>query len=282
MSNINVNTNLAQKINQVGSLVGGVNEVIRSDQHINSLIQAAHEITSAEFVNHMTSLAHASQAGGVFNHMYEWGAVGDPNQKLWRHVLKGHGKNRLSYFEFKASKKTVPVDPELQAVGVKRIHVFVWKAMVLEQGIPVTITRDRARALVFLDRDPNHEAPENAQSAGFKKNGIVYHPGPIHVPIAGARITGSFKREYSAWWGSNAPDNAIRQQLVPAAISAITESFNERLAAMAHSGMTGTKISNKEITIAGVTPDRLIQQKLNETATRNYRAASRARRDLID
>src|SRR6185437_13951164 len=106
---------------------------LKSDRHVSTLIKVAHDLTASEFILHMSKAALSTR---TFNHMYEWNRAGDPNAKLWRHVLKGNGAKRQAFFEFKASKSIVPVDPQLARVGVKKIHVFVWKSMVLETGLP--------------------------------------------------------------------------------------------------------------------------------------------------
>ena len=262
------------KFREVGVAVHTIEATLKSDRHVSSLIKAAHEVTAGEFVAHMSSESMNNPEN--LSHMYEWGQVGDPNGKLWRHILKGNGANRSAFFEFKASKKIVPVDPRLQRVGVKKIHVFVWKSMVLENGLPVSISPKLAKYLVFISKDATSRASSSGK--GFVKNGIVYHKGTISIAKAGnQRINGSFTREWTQWWRSGQPEIAIRQTLTKPAIDAIKKTFAEKVRSFAN-----LKDKEKSFKITAIVPDRLMEQKFQETLQKNYIAAAAARRSLME
>lgn len=263
-----------EKFREVGVAISTIEATLKSDRHVSSLIKAAHEVSAGEFVSHMSGVALRDP--GKYDHMYEWGQVADPNGKLWRHVLRGNGANRAAFFEFKASKKTVPVDPKLQTVGVKRIHVFVWKAMVLENGLPVKISPKLAKYLVFVAK----KRTANAMSigTGYQKNGIVYYRGTISIARAGnERINGAFTNEWTQWWRSGAPEDVIRRTLTRPALEAMKKTFAEKVTSFAR-----LKEKDKTFTITPLVPDRLMEEKFQESLRKNYIAAAAGRRSLMD
>lgn len=262
------------KFREVGVAVATIEATLKSDRHVSSLIKAAHEVTAGEFVANMSS--STLREPGKYDHMYEWGQTGDPNGKLWRHILRGNGANRAAFFEFKASKKTVPVDPRLQSVGVKKIHVFVWKAMVLENGLPVKISPKLAKYLVFVAKKNKRSA--SSAGHGFSRNGIIYYRGTISIARAGnQRINGAFTNEWSRWWNSGEPQQIIRRTLTKPALDAMKKTLAEKVSSFA-------KLREKEKTfsITPLIPDRLMEEKFQESLKRNYIAAAASRRSLMD
>lgn len=269
---INIRAEL-DKFREVGVAVATIETTLKSDRHVSSLIKAAHEVAAGEFVSHMSTAAFTE--AGKYDHMYEWNQVGDPNGKLWRHVLKGNGANRAAYFEFKASKKTVPVDPKLQSVGVKKIHVFVWKAMVLENGLPVKISPKLAKYLVFVSKKKTRSAI--SRGVGYQSNGIIYYKGTIAIARAGnKRINGSFSNEWTQWWNSGSPKSAIKNTLTKPALEAMKKTFAEKVSSFAN-----LRQKDKTFTITALTPDRLMEEKFQETLKKNYIAAAASRRSLM-
>lgn len=270
---INIKAEL-DKFREVGVAVATIESTLKSERHVSSLIKAAHEVTAGEYVANMSG--EALREPGKYNHMYEWGQVADPNGKLWRHVLRGNGANRAAFFEFKASKKTVPVDPLLQQVKVKKIHVFVWKAMVLENALPVKISPKLAKYLVFVSKSTKRGAKSSGR--GFVKNGIVYFKGTISIARAGnERINGAFTSEWIRWWSSGQPEIAIRETLTKPAIEAMKKTMAEKISSFAR-----LKEKEKSFTITALVPDRAMEQKFQETLNRNYIAAAANRRMLMN
>ncbi len=262
------------KFREIGVAVATIESTLKSERHVSSLIKAAHEVTAGEFVANMSS--NTLRETGKYDHMYEWGQAGDPNGKLWRHVLRGNGANRAAFFEFKASKKTVPVDPKLQGVGVKKIHVFVWKAMVLENGLPVKISPKLAKYLVFLSKKSKRSAIRGGQ--GFSRNGIIYFRGTISIARAGnERINGAFTNEWTRWWNSGEPQQAISKTLTKPALDAMKKTLAEKVSSFAR-----LKEKEKTFSITALTPDRLMEEKFQESLRRNYIAAAASRRSLMD
>lgn len=266
----NIKTDLG-KISELGTAINTLEASLKSSRHVSTLIKAAHEITASEFVLHMTGAAVATRQ---FNHMYEWNRVGDPSAKLWRHVLKGNGANRVAFFEFKASKTMVPVNPKLQAVGVKKIHIFVWKSMVLELGLPVRISPKLAKYLVFLDKDAGQGM---TNGKGYKRGGIVYYKGTISIASAGnQKIQGSFTKEWTDWWNSDKPNTLIKNKLTDKALDVIQKTLAEKIGSFSN-----LKEKNKSFSIKPISIDPNLQKKFEESLTKNYIGAAAQRRGLM-
>jgi hypothetical protein len=185
---------------------------IKTTRHIGPVLKYTHAIMSEEFTQHMAMIAPAQAAR--FHHVYEWGMVGNPVGKLWSDKLVGNGNNRIATFQWRASKKVVPVREDFQEVGVKAIHVFVWKAPIMESGASVTITPKRGKFLVYFTgpTDPEYKYPgpndEDAQ---------VITENPIRVNPGSEMTTGAFTKEYVSWWagsgGQTTFENRIRRVL---------------------------------------------------------------------
>lgn len=263
-----------EKFREVGVAVATIESTLKSDRHVSSLIKAAHEVAAGEFVANMSS--STLRDPGKYDHMYEWGQAGDPNGKLWRHILKGNGANRAAYFEFKASKKTVPVDPKLQSVGVKKNHIFVWKSMVLENGLPVRISPKIAKYLVFLAKNSKRGAIRGGH--GFSRNGIIYFRGTISIACAGnERINGAFTNEWTRWWNSGEPQDVISRTLTKPALETMKKTFAEKVRSFAN-----LKNKEKTFTMTALVPDKLMEEKFQESLRKNYIAAAANRRSLMD
>lgn len=262
-----------EKFTQAGNVVGTVAHTLKTDRHMSTLIKAAHRILASEFVLHMSTQAIANP--GRFDHMYEWNRPGDPNARLWRDILKGSGARRFAYFEFVASKTTVPVAQPLQVVGVKRRHVFVWKAMVLERGLPVNISPKLAKYLVFLDKDPTQENMGN-QTAGFKSNGLVYYRGTISLQRAGnPMMWGSFTNEYEDWWSGPEPGRIMRERLTSRTLSTIRKTVAESVGKFA-----GQRQKDKTLEITALKIDPQLEEKIQHSLEVEYWRAA-AQRTVI-
>jgi hypothetical protein len=168
---------------------------IKTARHIGPVLKMTHAIMSEEFTEHMATMA-PTQASR-FHHVYEWGMVGVPQAKLWNDKLVGGGNNRIATFTWRASKKTVPVREDFAAVGVKQIHVFVWKAPVMEYGDSVTIAPKRGKFIAYFTGPTTPEGkypgPEDEEPT------ITDHPITVQNP--GGATRGAFTAEYVAWWG---------------------------------------------------------------------------------
>jgi len=170
---------------------------IKTTRHIGPVLRYVHSVMSQEFTEYMSVLA--ASAPSRFHHVYEWGEAGNPGAKLWDDKLVGGGNNRIATFQWRASKQIVPVRDDFLTGGVKRIHVFVWKAPVMEYNQAITIAPKRGKFLAYFT---GPTTPEGKYKMQFTSKPItVTNPG-------GSQTTGAFTREYVSWWGG-AGANAI-------------------------------------------------------------------------
>lgn len=265
---INIRAELA-KIEAVVSKINSVGVTLQTEAHISSMLKASHTVMASGFISHMT--IESIKNPQKFHHMYEWNQIGDPNARLWKHVLRGGGKNRKTFFEFKASRKTVPVPKELQAVGVKQRHIFYWKAPVLEYGLPVRISRKTAKALVYLNK--NAKTNPNAKFVGWESGGIVYRESPVSIDKQGNKMTwGSFTKEYISWFSSDRPKKLIQNSILKPASQTVKNVLESEL-----KQVNRRKFRQKTLSIEATAYDPTIGAKLQEALNKNYAIASRNR-----
>lgn len=169
---------------EVSSLAGFLTTLstkINQDVNIVPVLNYAHDTLSERFDAYMSLVAPA--APGQFHHVYDWNRIGMPQHQLWKNVLRGRGSERYASFEFRASVLPVPF-PEGDKVPFKRKHRFIYKAMVMEYNIGVTIKPKRARMLAFPVGDR-----------------IIFTKGPVFVENPGGMgTTGAFTAAWSSWW----------------------------------------------------------------------------------
>jgi hypothetical protein len=246
-----------EKISEVGNMINSVEFTFKTNSHINDLIVACHKIMTTKFIMHMSNVAFNSPE--EFKHMYEWGRVGDPNARLWKHLLRGIGAARVSTFDFKASKKTVPLTPEKQAVGVRNNHIFVWKAPILELGLPVRISPKIATTLVM-------DYPKRTGQ-------LVYTKRTIYIPRQGAEQTwGAFTNEFMRWFASGVNSEIIKSELEPKIQNGVRQAVKSWVSQMTR------KTRNKTIKITPVGIDKNFVTTMNRAMKTNYIEAARNRR----
>jgi hypothetical protein len=138
-----------------------------------------------------------------YNHVYEWGetygsreTVGVPEYRLWRLKYGGGRGRRTVGFEFLPSHRPSPIEPQLLEPGKKGrvvnegVHIFTWKAPIMEYGLPVTIMPQLAKKLAFVD-------PQTGKLV-FTSRTITDVPGKD-------KLEGNFTTFYTAWWTEEAP-----------------------------------------------------------------------------
>lgn len=164
----------------VDRLAGYLNELsveVRSSEFIGSVLSDIHSQIAESFDITMDTQAKVDPMS--FHHVYEWGQLGDPDGRLWRDVLTGRGRNRIATFEWRASKVPVPTS-DTQA----NVHIFVWKAPVMEYSTEVTIAPKLSKVLAF---DVDGET--------------VFTTQPVHVNPGGEATTGAFTQAYTDFFG---------------------------------------------------------------------------------
>ena len=171
---------------------------VKTDANMSQVVAYAHDKMSERFDAYMSAIAPT--APNQFHHVYDWGHIGVPRFQLWKNTLKGRGSDRLASFEFRASVLPVPL-PEGDKKPFRRKHRFIYKAMIMEYNIGVTITPKRAKILAFPTEDR-----------------IIFTRGPVFVQNpGGSATTGAFTAAWTNWWtgagASQAFDGEIRRTL---------------------------------------------------------------------
>lgn len=170
---------------EVSSLTGFLTNLsakVNNDVNIVPVLSYAHSELSQRFDAYMSVVAPA--APNQFHHVYDWNKIGVPQYQLWRNVLRGRGAEKFASFEFRASLLPVPF-PQGDKVPFKRKHRFIYKAMVMEYNIAVTIKPKRAKMLAFPIGDR-----------------VIFTKGPVFVENPGGMgTTGAFTAAWTSWWG---------------------------------------------------------------------------------
>lgn len=161
--------------------------------------------------NEFNDMAAAYGQTGAIKHMFEWGTNGINRQatnvrpqpteeraRLWKTFLISTGPQGGAYvdFEFKPSIAQVPISTAVpqEIRALMHRHVFRWKAKVMEEGTPVTISRLQAQFLLI---------PYRTGLSGFrpsdKARGYTLTKGDIQA-VPGRRVAGSFTAFWEKYW----------------------------------------------------------------------------------
>jgi hypothetical protein len=200
---------------QVEAMMGyidGVSATIETDQYIGSVISYVNSRLGEEFGIAVDLAAKAMPES--FMHVYEWGnkyqdysTVGDPDNRLWRLTSVGRGTNRVMGYAFLPSNKPTPINPILQGRVKENLHVFTWKAPVMEYGLRVTVKRKPGTDfLVFTDNETDEirvtKGPHSF-TAGIS-------------PYGRQNQKGVFTAFFVGWWSTKAQnifDTDIKKEL---------------------------------------------------------------------
>lgn len=202
-------------------MMQGVVTSMKTGAYVGSALKYTHAVLADEFDQSLDLTAR--MAPNLYKHVYEWGMVGLPAGRLWRHNLRGRSRNRTATFEFMPSKVPVPVPKTLTTPGksgrtVKEgVHIFVWKAPILEYGLTVHIAPKNAKTLVFVmpSLDPDYTYEASRDRAAGRNTGIMFTKGPV-TAIPGEKVKGAFTTYFSMWWSTQGPerfDQKIRAEL---------------------------------------------------------------------
>lgn len=142
------------------------------------------------------------------HHVYEWEMVGDPVGRLWKTKMTrtGSGSMRIQYY-FVNSKRVAPINPILKKAGpsgsfVSKSHIFKEKAIVMEGGNPVVITRKSSKFLTI---------PQGKFDGGRFGKQITFTKGPIIVRNPGGVATKlGFAKAFSMWFRSGMATKYLR------------------------------------------------------------------------
>lgn len=246
------------ELNYLNGYLDGMAGTVRSTAYIGSVINFAHAKMTPKLDQFIDMIAAANKEN--FHHVYEWGdsfskaqdrpTVGSPAHRLWNHTLKGHGRSKVASFEFRASVRPVPVNPILTEPGpggasVKEgVHIFYWKAMVMEYGMQMVVTPKLAQYLAFVAGGGG----EKQSDARKTKGGIVFSKGPITFTAGGGKTTGRFTNAFRFWWSQMAGEvfdrevaPRLRKDLVDGGIVGTYKSRSKSFTVTNNSGYSAGK-----------------------------------------
>lgn len=216
------------------STLRSVEAYMTTNRHLNVVTKAAFEMLSQQF-NMQTHLL-AGMSVGEFHHVYEWEHVGIPGFQLWKNELNGRGGERRVTWSWRASKTTVPTETDiygnprfpLMTKGfdpsrLQRIHVFVWKAPMMEYGVSVTVKPKLSNVLVF----PNPTLTGEGRF-GRSPRPITFTPHPVRS-TPGEQVQGNFTAWFTSWWGGGSAQNIADSIFADKRDEAFKKSFNARI-----------------------------------------------------
>lgn len=185
--------------------VTGVFQYASTDKYVESALEYTETVLRDRFESAADLIAMSNPE--KYHHVYEWGdeygdhsTVGIPKFRLWKLVGTGMGSRRSVGFVFLPSIRPTPIEPELLEPGPKGqvvqegIHVFTWKAPVMEYGQTVRISAKlrQVKAMAFVDDETGK---------------IVFRKRPAQVvtrPGKDDGLMGAFTALFYGWWGSQA------------------------------------------------------------------------------
>jgi hypothetical protein len=126
------------------------------------------------FYDYLDGLARSHP--GMLHHVYEWGSIGDPMERLYGLSLEVNNTSAVIDAEFLQSN--IPSEDGQEP--------FYNKAIIMEEGIPVTINEKNAQALAFTIDGQEY-----------------FRVGPITIANPGGEATrGSFVEAFNEFYGS--------------------------------------------------------------------------------
>jgi len=182
----------------VNGYIKGIADNISTRRYVDGAVEFATQQLSRKFEEEADIAAASNEGREHFYHVYNWGdtygdrsLVGSPANRLWKLVSVGQGKNRAIGFTFLPETRPSPIEPELLELGVNPgVHIFTWKAPVMEYGIPVNI---------------RPKLP-GVKGMSFVKDGVVYYrQGEVNTTPGYKTTTGVFSSFFVTWWSQVAP-----------------------------------------------------------------------------
>ncbi len=204
---------------------------LNTPRHLNANSRAVFEILSEEFNNQTDARAIAMKE--TLHHVYEPNKIGVPAMRLWQNELKGRGGVRQISWKWKASKQVI--DPKLTYTGEQRfpnpppgfnanklskIHVFVWKAPIMEYGTSVEVSPKLSTKLVF----PN---PNLLSTGSTQKVRSVMFTSRTQRSVPGRELQGNFTKWFAFWWGGPMSSKIIAERFSPQRDAKFVEEFKK-------------------------------------------------------
>ena len=209
----------ASQMSGITGLIDGFADTIKTDKLISTVVGYVQSELGKEFGDAVDRMAMKMPMS--FLHVYEWGAnyhdfstVGQKHMRLWKLTQVGTGRSRAISFVFLPSVRPVPIHPDLLEPGKtgktvrEGVHVFTWKAPIMEYGIRVTIKRKPGtNVLVWIDNEDGR--------IRFGKGPQKSFPGGVS-PYGKPNQRRVFTTFFINWWQTDAPriyDEKIRPKI---------------------------------------------------------------------
>ncbi len=221
----------------VGETLQALNVSLNTNRHLDHVTRAAFSVLEEQF-NGATHIA-AGSSPLQFHHVYEWDHVGIPNFQLFKLQMNGRGGRRRISWNWRASKTTVPTTTTVTGqkkfknmkgfdeTKLNRIHVFVWKAPMMEYGATVEIRPELSRLLVF----PNPNLIGRDSSRGGPRS-VTFTPNPHRVEVSeqeGGSTMGNFTAWFTGWFGGGQANAILQQQFEERRDNVFRASFEKRV-----------------------------------------------------
>jgi hypothetical protein len=191
ISTMNIQKMVMDKVSQA--------ETVVSKKSLTEIAKAVFTITSKQFLRDLSMAA--IQDPDRFHHLYEWSAVGNPNEKLFMMKRQSvtNGKLTITFVPVN-STKYVPISQDLLTPGetgkvVSSRHIFREKMRIMEDNSPVFF--ETKKTIVF--------SPNGYGMVFVPKNTILEIMDP-----GGGKTKGAL-REFSQSWYLNSANSAVVQ-----------------------------------------------------------------------
>ena len=209
-SSFDIDADISEAQKLTGMLTA-LDKELNDPRHLESLTDAAFSIMEASFNRDMAAVSLSQPED--YHHVYEPEQQGNPAAQLWTVKMRGRAGMRSISWDWKASHLTVPTEygpdgeyrwegsgPQFDPEKLNRVHVFVWRAPVMEYGMRVHVRPklSNKRLLVFPNQEVN---PGGTRGAVFTAGGYSFTPG--------ADVQGNFTAFFAGWFGGGMAEQSL-------------------------------------------------------------------------
>jgi hypothetical protein len=260
-----INGDLAP-IAEYTDLVRELSTALQSKRFLASTVQSLQVATSAAFNTWMDAQAHHDPRH-LF-HVYEPWETGKPESRLWNVITTGSGDTRTVTYEFKPSRKPNLVGEELKRVGGfvpdvglpdlrQQIHIFRWKAPILEEGQTVRVKpMEPGGVLAFPTPD-----------------GMQFAHGELVIGHKSSPTVGQFNKHWLEYWAGFA--EVIEQQdIIKPMEENLTFEVERAIRSLSKSNPRGLRFG---VATSGRKSQRFAATAITNTLTRKAWQAARKR-----
>lgn len=271
-------------VDGLGAMLRELEVTFNSPYHLNSATAAAGAVMFERFMIDTSVMAAANKA--ELHHVYEWNHIGELGWELFKPVLRGAGGSRSITWEWRASKTIVPT--ETDALGnqkfpswfdtskLAKVHIFVWKAPIMEYGINVTVRPKLSRVLVI----PNPQGIIVRDTDSRAARSVIFTPYPYVITNPGGEARGQFTKWFAEWFATRA-EAVLNDIFVTQRDNAFKRIFGEQMHGLPV-GKNKLKTAKYEVDTAAASAGKHIAQLIAGELQRNYIAMAAERKRIIN